>query len=81
MSKYVAIKIGGLVTVHLPHTTGDYLTLCGLDGDDPDSAVAQQMVDAPQGDRVDCVECWNIFCVCKRFTARDFHQEIRDEYG
>jgi len=72
MSKYVAILTGGVVKVHLPHTNGNYATLCGMDGDDPDPVVDQETVSVPKDAKVDCDDCIAIWSVCRQFTARDF---------
>lgn len=69
-NKFVAVKINGIVSVHLPHTNGNYYTLCGLDGSD--EYVGQEIVDVPIGAKVDCTDCLHIWEVCKLFTARDF---------
>lgn len=72
MSKYVAIVTEGVLEIHLPHWNGDSATLCGLDGDDPNSAVQQEWVDVPKGAKANCSLCWSIFRTCKDFTVRDF---------
>ena len=70
MAKYVAVLLDGKLTIHLPHTSGNYYTLCGLDG--MDSLVGQEITDVPKGSKVDCIECRSIWNVCKTFTSKDF---------
>lgn len=74
MSKYVAVKIDDEIQIHLPHTTGNYYTLCGLDGADEDSHVNQSAVDVPEGAKVTCLECFHIWKICKTFSAKDFER-------
>ncbi|TXH13767.1 MAG: hypothetical protein E6R03_10725 [Hyphomicrobiaceae bacterium] len=72
MSKYVAIEVLGKLEIHLPDVSGNYATLCGSDGDDPNDAVQQRMANVPKGAKVTCRACWNIFLVCSEFKVRDF---------
>jgi hypothetical protein len=73
MSKYVAILHDGKIIVHMPAASGEYYTLCGEDGDDPDASVDSVAVDVPNGARIDCRICKNIWDVCKGFTTKDFN--------
>jgi hypothetical protein len=75
MSKYVAILHDGVITIHLPHRTGDYATLCNEDGDDPMPEVDLVEVDVPKGSKVNCVSCIGIWQVCKKYTIKDFEKE------
>ena len=70
MSKFVAIEAQGVVRVHLPHTTGNYDTLCGLDANDP--GVQHFPASVPKGAKVDCPDCKAIWAVAKCFRATDF---------
>jgi len=72
MSKYVAILHAGEITVHLPHQTGDYATLCGEDGDDDAPCVDLMEVDVPKGRKVDCRICLNIWKVAILYKISDF---------
>ena len=72
MSKYVAILHDGEIKIHLPHTNGNYATLCGEDGDDPNPHVDSKEINVPKGAKVDCAECLHIWQVCRRFTPKDF---------
>jgi len=74
MSKYVAVKIDDEIQIHLPHTTGNYYTLCGLDGADEAASVNQSTVNVPKGAKVNCVECLHIWELCKQFSAKDFER-------
>lgn len=73
--EFVAVDVGGDVKVHLPDTTGNYATLCGMDGDDPHSSVGQKMAELPKRAKVDCVTCWNIWKLCRDYRAGDFKVE------
>lgn len=70
MSKFVAISCQGVVQVHLPHSTGNYDTLCGMDADDP--AIEHFPAEVPKGAKVDCPDCKGLWEVAKRFRATDF---------
>jgi hypothetical protein len=71
MSKYVAIENDdGEIEIHLPHPTGDYATLCGADGDDPELGMYPASV--PNGAKVNCDACFHIWLTAKPFTAKDF---------
>lgn len=74
MTKYVAVKVEGVINVHLPHTDGNYYTLCGLDG--ADEWVEQEIVGVPKGAKVDCVHCLRIWETCKEFSKKDFAPNI-----
>jgi hypothetical protein len=80
MSRYVAVKIYGKITVHLPHTTGNYYTLCGLDGNDEDRKVEQITVDVPIGWKVDCEDCIRIWSVCNKYSEKDFKWRLTNEH-
>jgi hypothetical protein len=70
--KYIAVLSGGVITVHLPHTTGAYATLCCLDGDDDNAAVDQQVVAVPENAKVNCGNCYAIWGVAQSYSWRDF---------
>ena len=67
---FVGVEVAGVKQTHLPHPTGQYATLCGMDRDDPDPSVAQRPVSP--GLAVDCNECRMIFVLCKRYGPKDF---------
>jgi len=70
MTQYVAVYLDGELTIHLPDTSGNYYTLCGLDG--TDSLVGQAIGDVPKGAKVDCKSCFNIWKISKMFRLSDF---------
>jgi len=74
MGKLVAVMVLGEITVHLPDVSGNYYTLCGMDGDDPDRAVDQMACDVPAGAKINCRTCRNIFGICAGFSSRDFEE-------
>lgn len=76
MSNYVAVAVEGTVNIHLPDWSGNYATLCGLDGADEHKAVDQKPAAVPQGARIDCVECWHIFWLVTQFRKSDFIEEF-----
>ena len=75
MRKYVAVQIDGKITVHLPHTDGNYYTLCGLDGNDPHEHIDQKTVDVPDSALVDCFSCFGIFNISRKYSMADFCTE------
>ena len=76
-NKYVAVEIDGCVSVHLPSTTGNDYTLCGIDGDDP--SLGQIAVDVPRRSKVDCPACYRIWRVSSKFNLGDFSPAITTE--
>jgi hypothetical protein len=70
--KYVAVEIDGEISVHLPHQNGNWYTLCGIDGDDP--ANSQYTVDVPEGAKVDCISCFRIWNVARKYRISDFQR-------
>lgn len=69
--KLVAILSGGVTSIHFPHKNGNYATLCGMDGDDPDKTVDQMEIELPKNARVDCEDCIALFDVCKKYKESD----------
>lgn len=74
VSKYVAVEIDGCVDVHLPGTTGNYFTLCGIDGDDP--FLEQIATSVPRGSKVNCLACYRIWRTASKFSLEDFSPTI-----
>jgi hypothetical protein len=72
MKRYVAISQSGHVDIHLPHPTGNYATLCGMDGDDPDPMVDQVAVAVPRGAKVTCRECREIWQLARSYSHLEF---------
>lgn len=70
MAKYVAVKTNEGITIHFPHPTGNYDTLCNMDGDDP--KLGHYLVPVPKGERVNCDECFRIWLTAQTFTIDDF---------
>jgi len=70
MSRYVAITIDGELTIHAQDTSGNYATLCGVDGDDP--ICGQYPAELPLGRRINCPHCRSIFDVTKKYRTSDF---------
>lgn len=66
----VTIEIEGKPDVHLPGVNGNYATLCGLDGDDPDAAVQQRTVPTKADARVNCETCRDIWRFCKNVSPK-----------
>lgn len=61
-----AVLIEGVLTIHLPDVSGNYHTLCGLDGDD--EFAEQESTDVPIGAKVNCEHCKRIHALCSKFA-------------
>lgn len=72
MKIFVTVEVQGVVLVHLPHTTNNYATLCGLDGDDPHFDTQQKTIPTKSGAKVDCPHCKAIFKVATKYRLSDF---------
>ena len=64
----VTVDNDGEVDTHITGHTGDYATLCGLDGDDSEMAVNQKTLDKT-GLRVTCWTCKKMWEHCQKFPA------------
>jgi len=75
---YVAVKIDGRTTIHLPCINGTYYTLCNLDGDDVNMAVLQRIVPVPDNAKVNCLDCFQLWNVSRKYGIDDFtnHQPL-----
>jgi len=58
---------------------GDYVTLCGLDGNDDDPILNQVTIPTPKGAKIDCRACLFIWAEAKRFRKSDFSKEIQND--
>lgn len=72
-ARRVAIICDGERIVHAVDTTGNYATLCGMDGNDPHGAVSQSL-DRLKGDneKITCRQCWAIWAAAKQYRRTDF---------
>lgn len=67
MSKFILIKEFDTMHSHFPDITGNYASLCGLDGQD--SLVGQSIVG--KSNIVNCPYCISIFDLVSTYTERD----------
>ena len=79
MNRFVAVLIDGELTIHLPDVSGNYATLCGIDGDDPDYTVNQIPACVPRGAKVNCRFCGKIFELAKLYSEDDFDNKAREK--
>jgi hypothetical protein len=70
--KFVGVMVAGALTVHMASTNANHATLCGMDGDDPHSAVDQRPTSVPRGKKINCKNCLAIWQVAKQYRASDF---------
>ena len=71
----IIIIIAGERTTHMRHTSGNYATLCGLDGDDSEHDVDQRTVVSVPEELINCSDCKGIFEVCREYKPWDFVAE------
>lgn len=74
--KYVALSHMGEIEIHLPDTTQNYATLCGMDGDDPHLSVQQAEAPIPRGAKVTCQLCYAIWKVAQRYSRSEFSDAL-----
>jgi len=68
---FVTIVVAGESTVHFPDWSGNYETLCQMDGNDNDSFVQHRTVKTKKGAKVNCQQCINIWEYCQQFNESD----------
>ena len=69
--RYPTIKCYDEVFSHIEDAVGaDYLTLCGMDGDDP--VVGQSTLEP--SDKVTCPHCISIWLHCRTVPRRDLDE-------
>jgi hypothetical protein len=69
----VTIADEGVIEVHLPSAvSGDYATLCGMDGTD----CGQQEVTTDPASVVTCPHCCGIWLTARSFTARHINATV-----
>lgn len=60
-TKVIGVELDGTVEWHIPGISGaDYVTLCGLDGNDV-GAGQTGTVEAPRGTKINCQQCRTIW--------------------
>ena len=64
----VTVDNDGEVETHIICINGTYMTLCGLDGDDPEMGVNQKTLDKT-GLRVTCWTCKQTWEHCQKVPA------------
>ena len=60
MSGLITLTALGETETHIASGDSNYVTICGMDGDDPDMAV-QQRIEERTGVIVDCQQCISIW--------------------
>ena len=63
MSELVSIRCDGVINTHI-FCGGNYLTICGVDGDDEDKACSQETL-RKTGKTVDCSVCIGLWRKCR----------------
>lgn len=64
---YSAIEIDGVIEIHATDVTGNYASLCGLDGND--SAVGQMVAVLPNKPVITCKSCLAIIKHAKEYRT------------
>ena len=70
MKKKITISCDGEIRTHISGGIPTYVTLCGLDGDDPD--IQQYTVPTPKSSLIDCEQCSIIWMEAMKWRASDF---------
>lgn len=76
--KYITVDANGVIEVHAHGATCDYATLCGLDGNDPNYAVAQKVIATPDGAKINCPDCVAIIRMARRYTKADIANNMKE---
>ena len=63
----ITVKVGDEVANHFPDISGNYATLCGMDGDDPTHEVGQETIPTPKNAKVNCRLCSSIYLLCREY--------------
>ena len=73
-SRFVAVEQDGVVEIHASgaDASGDYATLCGVDGNDDGAGVNQRPADLPPGAKINCPQCKQLILAARKFSRRDF---------
>ena len=70
-AKVIGVELDGIVEWHVPGVSGaDYVTLCGLDGNDP-SIGQTGTVEAPRGTKINCQQCRAIWRSLRELNLRE----------
>lgn len=67
-----SIETMGEVETHMNDWSGNYATLCGMDGADDHPSVQQRVADTPPGAKITCDACRHIWEIAKQYRASDF---------
>lgn len=78
MKELVAVKVVDSVEVHFPDSSGNYATVCGLDGADDNFAVEQSLVELPKNAKVNCSACINIFDLCREYSEKSIERKAKE---
>jgi len=70
MKRRIKIKDDGETQTHIASTIAGYVTLCGLDGDDPE--IGQFTVGYPSRGKINCLHCKQIAEEGRQWDASDF---------
>ena len=70
-NKFVRVIVDGEVKVHAVDPTGNYATLCGLDGDDNHPACMQKVIRHLERGKIDCSACRVILRHAWKYSEKD----------
>jgi len=70
--KMITISVFNEVDTHIIGISGDYATLCGMDGDDPDRGV-QQLTLKETGGKITCRTCKQVWDTCRKIKPSMFN--------
>ena len=72
--RFVRVSADGELSVHALDATGNYATLCGLDGDDNHPSCPQKVIGHLKRGKIDCPECRNILKKAWEYSERDLKE-------
>lgn len=75
--RFVRVIVDGKTAIHALDSTGNYATLCGLDGDDNHPACVQMVLGHLKRGKIDCSECCRILRTAWEYSEQDLKEPDR----
>jgi hypothetical protein len=77
--RIIGILIGGKITTHMGSKgTENYMTACGLSSWGEHERLNQKFIDVPDGIKINCDECKDIFRLVSKYKVSDFEKDLWD---
>jgi hypothetical protein len=71
--RFVRVSVDGEIMVHALDASGNYATLCGIDGNDNHPSCTQKTLGHLKRGKIDCPECRLILKMAWRYSERDLY--------